>query len=318
MMVGRKIHELVRGVISAGSNGRGMGIRDIEHHVYLERMGLPEGDPVRDGLPYYLDLNGFSSSVVRRIVEEMADTGDLVKRGSTYHIGGGNGRQGTAGLLAQTEYTGTDIMRRMFSCHPLSKFLIAYRFNFMKRFERYCNDALKTGKQRGLSETLDSFESALLEVPRDEEFFDFRCRFNNFSRALHILLGTDPRHDECMPERFKLAIYAHKKIWEALVAGARLHQYDPYYRGRADGWQKEYKYAMVDLEESIKDLRASIKDLPIPKTKTTKDVEEDLERARSEIRSSKGTTINKVLKSRAVQAWDAQNGQYNIIKSPRI
>ncbi|MDA7941610.1 MAG: hypothetical protein MPI95_05435 [Nitrosopumilus sp.] len=257
----------IRRMIGRAAGG-GAGMREIEHRVYLERAGLPESDPLRRDLPYYLDTDGFSSDVVRRIAGEMTDAGEISEGGGLYALCDGSGRQdGTAGQA------GGDLTRRMFATHPLSGFLITYGVDFMGRFEGYCKRAAGEGSGEERDEILDLFEAALLEVPSTDEFLEFGLRFNGFSMSLQILLGNDPRHDDKMPERFRLALQAHKKIWDEFVAKVRLNHHDPYYRGRVPEWRRIHDDAVRDLEKSITELAASVDDLPVPRARMSKEEE---------------------------------------------
>ncbi|MDA7940649.1 MAG: hypothetical protein MPJ06_02455 [Nitrosopumilus sp.] len=252
---------------ASGSDG-GAGIREIEHRVYLEYVQTG-GDPILGDAAYYLVRDGFSSDVVRRMVGEMEARGDLAERNGLYAPGPPVPER--RGAMDDDE-----AMRRMFSAHPLSKFMIPYRLGFMPELKRYHGRLAgggTEGDERGL---LDSFVAALLEVPHESGFREFRLLFKDFSRAFHVLLGNDPRHDARMPGRLDLAMISHERIWDAFVAAARLHHRNPLHEGLVPGWEAGLRHAMEDLKSATGRFLDSVGDLDGPSRLMGREEREDL------------------------------------------
>ncbi|CAI9830781.1 hypothetical protein IBTHAUMO2_1090011 [Nitrosopumilaceae archaeon] len=258
-MDGERIRDMIRGVVR---RGRGMNIRQIEQLVYIKDMRSHSGPA--GTIPYYLDRDGFTSGVVRRAVDEMADTGGLTRRNGLHTIGNGlRPRRGAAPRnLAGMRVS--DLLLVAFSFHPLSKFIIPYKLGFMPRFKSYCNRLARTGTEKGVDDLLDSFDKALVEVPDEKDFAEFELLFNDFSRALHILLGNDPDHDDLMPGRLRLAVRAHEAIWDAFVAIDRLSRPCPYYKGHAREWTDDRGDKMAALRVRVGRFLDSVGDLDRP------------------------------------------------------
>lgn len=258
-MDGERIRDMIRGVVR---EGRGMSIRQIEQLVYIEDMrshGGPAGS-----IPYYLDRDGFTSGVVRRAVDEMADTGNLTRRNGLHTIGNGLQQQRGAAPRNLTGIRISDLLRDAFSFHPLSKFIISYRLGFMPEFKRYCSHLARTGAEKSVDNLLDSFDKILVEVPDKKDFAEFELLFNDFSRALHILLGNDPDHDDLMPGRLRLAVRAHEAIWDAFVAIYRLSHPCPYYKGLVREWTDDRGDKMATLRVRVGRFLDSVGDLDKP------------------------------------------------------
>ena len=266
--------DMIRGMVlsAASDTDGGAGIQEIEHRVYLEyvRIGV---DPVMGAAAYYIVRDGFSSDVVRRMVREMEVRGDLAGRGSLYAPG-----------APVPEHSGAKprdavIMRQMFSAHPLSRFLISYRLGFMPELKKYYGRLARGGTEGDARVLLDSFVAALLEVPDEDEFREFRLLFKDFSKALHVLLGNDPRHDMWMPGRLELAMIAHERIWDAFVAAARLHHRNPRHEGLVPGWEAGLRHAIEDLEAATGRFLDSVVDLDGPSRLMCREEREDLLKA---------------------------------------
>ncbi len=258
-MDGAEVREMITSVVR---EGRGMSLRQIEQLVYIEDMrchGGPAG-----AIPYYLDRGGFTSGVVRRAVWEMADTGDLARRGGLYAAGGGPGPGRAAAPGTGDAPRASDLMRQAFAYHPLSGFIISYKLGFMPKFRRYYNRLARTGTENGVDDLLDSFDKALVEVPDEKDFAEFELLFNDFSRALHILLGNDPGHDDLMPGRLRLAVGAHEAIWDAFVAIDRLSRPCPYYKGLVREWTEDRDDKMAALRVRVGRFLDSVGDLDKP------------------------------------------------------
>ena len=252
---------------ASGADG-GAGIREIEHRVYLEYVQTG-ADPILGDAAYYIVRDGFSSDVVRRMVDEMEARGDLAERDGLYAPGS-----------PVPEHHGSmqddETMRQMFSAHPLSRFMIQYRLGFMPELKRYHGRLASGGTEGDVRGLLDSFVAALLEVPHESGFREFRLLFKDFSRAFHVLLGNDPRHDTRMPGRLDLAMISHERIWDAFVAAARLHRRNPLHEGLVPGWEAGLRHAMDDLESATGRFLDSVGDLDGPSRLMSREEREEL------------------------------------------
>ena len=253
---------------ASGADG-GAGIREIEHRVYLEYVQTG-GDPILGDAAYYIVRDGFPSDVVRRMVGEMKATGDLAERDGLYEPGA------PVPELHITKPQDDEAMRRMFSAHPLSGFMIQYRLGFMPELKRYHGRLAGGGTEGDARGLLDSFVAALLEVPDESGFREFRLLFKNFSRVFHVLLGNDPRHDMRMPGRLDLAMISHERIWDAFVAAARLHHRNPLHEGLVPGWEAGLRHAMEDLEAATGMFLDSVVDLDGPSRLMGREEREEL------------------------------------------
>ena len=277
-MAGTGIKRMVMRAASRGAGMRGAGIRQIEHRVYIEYLRR-NGDPTKGDAAYYPVRDGFSSAVVKRIVAELADRGHLIRKGSLYAPG--DGATILIGVIegSNDNLKDADMMREMFYGHPLSEFMIAYKLGFMPEFRRYCNRLARTGTEGDPRRLLDSFVEALLVVPDEDEFREFRLLFKDFSRAFHVLLGNDPDHDGRMPDRLDLAIRAHGKIWDAFVAVARLYHHNPDYKGLVREWEIDRDDAMAELEIATSRFLDSVSDLDGPSRMMSNKEREELLKA---------------------------------------
>ena len=277
-MAGTGIKSMVLRAASRGAGMRGVGIRVIEHHVYIAYV-RQNVDPTKGDAAYYPVRDGFSSAVVKRIVGELADEGHLIRKGRLFAPGDDAAIIIGVPKDSNDNLKDAEMMREMFSSHPLSEFMIAYKLGFMPEFKKYCNRLARTGTEGDPRRLLDSFVEALLVVPDEDEFREFRLLFKDFSRAFHVLLGNDPDHDGRMPDRLDLAIKAHEKIWDAFVAVARLYHHNPDYKGLVREWEIDREDAMVELEIATSRFLDSVSDLDGPSRMMSNKEREELLKA---------------------------------------
>ena len=75
----------------------------------------------------------------------------------------------------------------------------------------------------------------MLDYPPLPTFIEHRRIVMDFSKMLHAVMESDPRHkhQDILRELFEMS----NKIWAVFAYGLRLEHHDEYYDGRVDGWR---------------------------------------------------------------------------------
>ncbi|RNJ75048.1 MAG: hypothetical protein EB830_06820 [Nitrosopumilus sp. H13] len=273
--------------------------------LYLVKTDLPDDDPLKQKLAYYWHVSGPSSDVVCSALDQMISktilqTQGLYRLSDTCKQSTHNGSMSNAlNLVAKhvSAFTNPDDMIRNVYKHSPFLFYTAYKLNFKKKFEDYCSHILGNDKYTcSLDEVLVLFRTATLALRAEDGFSDFEMIYNKYSRALYILLETDPSFDEHIEKDFDLARELCNEIWITFAHQVRIHAHDPYYERLINDWRAQSDSKTSNLKDMVDKFSDSVSRLPMPEKRLYRETEEtinDIDQGKTKSDSYPATNISK-------------------------
>ena len=285
------VQEVLRVVFDqfARAGRHALSKRQILKTVYLAKMDLPDENPLKQQLAYYWYLHGPTSDVVYSALGQMLASKTVSVRQGDYdlytfskdlhrRIADHDDSMSEMSLIIikhVRSFTNMNSMvRDVYVRHSPFQFHISYKLDFKDRFEAFCRQVinLDDGARIHGTDILESFRDATLDLCEDKKFFDFEILYNEYSRALHILLDADLVADKRYKKSFELAGSLCDKIWTAFAHNARIHAHDQYYDKFVSNWKCECSKTMEKLQEDLREFSEAVSALHIPVKRLSKEL----------------------------------------------
>lgn len=263
------VREMVRAAILRLSNKRGRASvtkKEILKVLFKTKARLPDDNPVKGHLAYYWYLEGPYSDRIYASLDDLVHSGVVTRNKTdqheTYRLKPRLSRKPLAPpsddldaarreldeVVADFVNVG-DMVRETYKDAPY-EWYTAYNLEFKPKFENYCNTVLRSRPARYTPKDVsDWLERMVLDYPPLPTFIEHRRIVMDFSKMLHAVIESDPRHkhQDILRELFEMS----NKIWAVFAYGVRLEHHDEYYDGRVDGWREKYLQAVAKLDEDV-------------------------------------------------------------------
>ena len=265
-------------------NGKGLTKTAVQKVLYELKRSLPEGNRVRDSLPYYWFEAGPFSEHVARGLDDLQSRGAVVRedhgRYSVFKLGREGGRlvehdadiqearahlqrivRGMRPLSAAPE------MRAQYERYAPTPFYPKFKLDFMPVLEQHSAQAergeVDPDKAAFLAETL---HDATISLPFLTLFRDFKRPYFDFETACRRTLewaekGTKNKYAELMEQATNLS----QQVWLTFASGARIMEHDDAYDGRVLDWHREFSKNVRDLSCATDDFYLAVLDAAGPK-----------------------------------------------------
>lgn len=272
---------------------RRLSLKQVLKALYLAKMDLPDGNRIRDALPYYWYLSGPTSDLVYKEFTGMMAEG-IVRRvpHSAYEmfsLAGGVGapkHEGDAARAAErvrfhaAGFKSVDRMLRDVYKNAPYGFYTAYRLDFMPLLERHCDARIHyEGGADGTREmALEALTGAVVEIPAGAEFTRFRLAISSYARSLRVLLQDDGMYDEHVPRDIEAARRLCDMVWTAFAYHACIYRHDPYYESKVGRWRDRLDEHMGSLEAEAAAFEESVDRIPV-RARYSKGTEEAIARS---------------------------------------
>ena len=268
------IKELIRLVFhNFSKKGRiNLSKKQILKILYQVKMELPQNNTIKDKLAYYWYKNGPSSQVFYNNFEDMKN--NQIHRVNKpqleiYKYSEEHLRKRLIDVTDDIEESRTIIankveqfvnmntlMNDVYSKYAPTQFYISYHINFRNKFDNFCSyilDDSKTSlKNRYKKTDIDEFLSeAIIDLQKTEFFFQFRCIFNDFSKALYELLEIKSDYNENEKELLRNVRKLYDDIWNVFSYGIRIEEHDKFYNQYEKLWNDKYLVEITKLEEKV-------------------------------------------------------------------
>ena len=268
------IKELIRLVFHNFSKRerKGLSKKQILKILYQVKMELPQNNSIKNKLAYYWYKNGPFSQVFSNNFEDMKnnqiqliDNPQLeIYKYSEEHL-----RKRLVDVTDDIEESRTIIANKVkqfvnmnslindvYSKYAPTKFYISYNIDFRNKFDNFCSyilDSRKTiAKNRYKKIDVDEFLSeAIIDLPKTKLFFQFRCIFNDFSKALYELLDIKSDYNKNEKKLLQNARELYHDIWNVFSYGIRIEEHDKLYDEYEKSWNNKYFEEMTKLENKI-------------------------------------------------------------------
>jgi len=268
------IKELIRLVFyNFAKRGRiNLSKKQVLKILYQVKMELPQDNTIKDKLAYYWYKNGPFSQVFYDNFEDMknnqiqrVDNSQLeIYKYSDEYL-----RKRLVEITDDIEESRTilgkkveqfvnmnDLMNDVYSKYAPTKFYISYNINFRNKFDNFCSYILDSrkisSKNRYKRIDVDEFLSeAIIDLQKTELFFQFRCIFKDFSKALYELLGIKSDYNEKEKELLLKAKELYDDIWNVFSYGIRIEEHDEFYNQYERSWKDKYFEEINKLEEKV-------------------------------------------------------------------
>ena len=266
------VQEMVRAAVRRLADKRGRPYvtkKEILGVLFKTKMNLPDGNPVKKDLAYYWHLEGPHSEVVYDALYGLAASGVAsygkterceVYRPGPKHAGRPLAPPGDDLDTARRELDGVvagfvdvkTMVAEIYRDHAPYEWYAAYKEEFKPKFQTYCNAILQSRPARHAPEDVIRWlDRIVVEYPPLPEFIEHRRMVMDFSKMLHAVMGSDPRHEhkDLLRELHSLC----GRIWEVFAYGVRLKYHDEHYEDRVEEWKRKYWEVVSKLDEDIRE-----------------------------------------------------------------
>lgn len=239
--------------------------------LYQVKMELPQNNIIKNKLAYYWYKHGPFSQVVydnfenmknnqiQRIDEpqleiykyseehlrkQLADTEDI-KKSRTMIVN-----------KVEQFVNMNKLINDVYSKYAPTKFYISYNIDLRNRFDNFCSyilDYKKTSSKNRYKKTdVDEFLSqAIIDLPKTKFFFQFRCIFNDFSKAVYELLEIKSDYNKNEKELLSKVRELSNDIWNVFSYGIRIEKHDEFYNPCEKSWNDKYVKEITKLEGKV-------------------------------------------------------------------
>jgi len=148
------------------------------------------------------------------------------------------------------------LINDVYSKYAPTQFYISYHIDFGNKFNNFCSYVLdskkSTSKNRYKKIEIDeSLSNAIITLHDTKLFFQFRCIFNDFSKALYELLEIKSDYNENEKGLLRNARKLYYDIWDVFSYGIRIEQHDEFYNQYEKLWNDRYFEEITKLEEKV-------------------------------------------------------------------
>ncbi len=268
------IKELIRLVFhNFSKKGRiNLSKKQILKILYLVKMELSQNNTIKYKLAYYWYKNGPFSQVFYDNFEDMKDNQIQFVDNSQleiYKYSEGHLRKRLVDVTDDIEESRTIIANKVkqfvnmnnlindiYSKYAPTKFYISYNIDFRNKFDNFCSYILDSRKislkNRYKKTDVDEFLSeAIIDLPKTELFFQFRCIFNDFSKAFYELLDIKSDYNKNEKKLLQNARELYDDIWNVFSYGIRIEEHDEFYNQYEESWNDKYSEEITKLEKNI-------------------------------------------------------------------
>lgn len=268
------IKELVRLVFHNFSKKGRMNLskKQILKILYQVKMELPPSNIIKDKLAYYWYKNGPFSQVFYDNFEDMKNNQIQLVDNSQLEIYKYSEEHLRKRLVDVTDdivesrtiiankveqfVNMNNLINDVYSKYAPTKFYISYNIEFRNKFDSFCSYVLDSGKilskNRYKKTDVDEFLSeSVIDLPKTDLFFQFRCIFNDFSKTLYELLGIKSDYNKNEKELLQNARELYDDIWNVFSYGIRIEEHDEFYNQYEELWNNKYFEEIAKLEENV-------------------------------------------------------------------
>lgn len=272
------IKELIRLVFVKFSQKGKMSLskRQILKILYQVKMELPEDNIIKNKLAYYWYKNGPFSKVLYDNFTDMEDNQIHRVDNSPLEIYKYSNDHLRTPLIDIADDITDDLVEAriilskkidqfinmnnlindIYSKYAPTPFYLTYNINFRNKFDNFCNYILDDNKSLSKNrykktEIDDSLTDAVITLHNTKLFFQFRCIFNDFTKALYELLEVKSTYTETEKELLSNAKTLHSDIWDVFSYGIRIEEHDEYYNKYKKSWNDKYLEEINKLEKDV-------------------------------------------------------------------
>ncbi|MDD5419501.1 MAG: hypothetical protein PHV57_06605 [Methanomicrobiaceae archaeon] len=259
----------------------------IHKILFKARATLPEGDPVREKIPFYWYNYGPYSEVVESSIDTLKARGILameetstgkyllkLNKKPAYSAGVNEGVSAVVEQIVRgiDPYNLKPFVNRIYRHDAPYGFMPLYKIDFLAPFEeyitlrpagqstlnRYIDDPISPRIDR-LENVIYECEAELIEEPLFDGFNDeFSSYVSGAGKAFDII-REDEDHAHSIAES---ACRTAMDIWIAFAKGVRIldRGHDKYYDRKLVQWEREYRTAFSDLVPKIRSFNRKIRE----------------------------------------------------------
>ena len=247
-------------------NRRNLSTKAVLKILFQAKDRLPDGNPIKDALPFYWYRDGPYSNVIHDAIKSLQDDGMLLNSRAPYKTYYFNSAKANVPLVRADqhmdearsaitevvdEFNHTEsLVNEIYHDAPY-QWYATYNTKFKTPFSEFCKSFVEySPKMHRRDNILNALDDAVLDFPQFPEFPELCRAFMKFTRLLSSFLLT-PGYAEHR-DVFPILDGMSNAIWNAFAYGVRIGHHDAYYDNKVDGWIKTYKDALDGLDANLR------------------------------------------------------------------
>ena len=287
--------EMIRAAMQRLSNKRRRHTyvtkKEILKVLFKTKYLLPDSNPVKDHLAYYWYLEGPYSERIYDCLDDLVESGVVVRRkttkSETYRLGSNHtikplvtsddldAARRTIDGVVNDFVNVNDMVREIYRYAPYSWYT-TYNLKFRSRFRNYCNAVLEPRPPTYKIKNVRSWlEDIVVDYPTAPAFLGHRRVVMDFAKMLSAVIASDPHHKHGHLLHTLLTLC--DKIWTVFAYGVRVEHHDEYYDGRLDDWRRMYEQEMDKLDVEVVKQVEVFDDIVQDNTRLAPEIEKILE-----------------------------------------